>query len=480
MIRSVLSNAFFSLVADVASRFSSALLLILVARKLGESAAGTFTLGNNYVLILSAIALWGLDQLLIRDVAHNRNLSSQYFRHFVAIRLVLAPMLWAVLAALLFLLRPYSQQTNLFVVLLGGTLIGSSVSNVGQALLIAFERVWLSALVSIIVSILLIASSVIAIVLDAAMPVLALILVLASWIQAAIFTWVVRRQLELKGFLDIRFCWRQLGAGFPFVPISLFMALETQLGSILLSLFHSEAVVGFYGMANVIITALALLSQALRVGLFPVMARLYRTEQDHFVSLYKRAWRYLAIVSLPLLILLILFSDVVIRLVYRQAAPQAVLTLRWLAPTLFFYFLNIPNVRLLILDGRQGALARLYAISIGANVLVGLLLIPSYGAPGVAVARVVSMSALFVLNCVYVDRHVLPTRPWKLLWQSLVASGIMALAVFVVLAGWPDYVRGFAGLALYGLLLVALKAIPVEEWLWLRQRLSAWVAPLQR
>jgi O-antigen/teichoic acid export membrane protein len=472
LIRSILSNAFFSFVADVANRFSSALLLILIARKLGESAAGVFTLGNNYVLIVAAIALWGLDQLLVRDVAHKRDLSVQYFSHFTAIRLILAPILWLLLATLLLVVRPYPQQTNLFIVLLGGTLVGNSISNLGQALLIAFERVWVSALISVAVSILLIATSVVAISWGAGMSMLAVILVLTSWIQAALMIWATRPQLGLKGSLDIRFCWHQLGAGFPFVPISLFLALETQLGGILLSLFHSEAVVGFYGMANVIITALALLSQALRVGLFPVMARLYRAEHDQFVRLYKRSWRYLSILSLPMLILLILFSEAIIRLVYRQAAPQAVVTLQWLAPTLFFYFLNIPNVRLMILDGRQGALARLYAISIGANVLVGLLLIPGHGAPGVAVARVVSMVTLFVLNCAYVDRYILQARPWTLLWQSVVASGVMTLAIFVILAGWPDFARGLVGLAVYGLLVVGLKAIPAEEWLWLRRKLA--------
>jgi O-antigen/teichoic acid export membrane protein len=477
MLRSIVSNASFSLVSDVAARLSSALLLILIARQLGESAAGVLTLGNNYVLILSALALWGLDQLLIRDVAHDRSLSPHYFTHFFAIRLAITPVLWLLLAALLLGLHPYLPQTNRFIVLVGGTLIGNSISNLGQSLLIAFERVWLSALISIAVSALLLLTGVVILSHGSGMEGLALILVLTSWIQAALLTWVSRRYLRPKGFhFDGSFCRRQLVAGFPFVPINLFIALEGQLGAILLSFYYSEAVVGIYGMANVIISALALASQAIRVGVFPVMARLYRAEHEHFVGIYERSWRYLSIVSLPGAILLILLSEQIIRFIYPRTAPEAIVTLHWLAPTLFFYFVNIPNARLMILEGRQRMLARLYAISTAANLLVGFLLIPRYAAPAVAMARVASMSILFVLNCVYVERHVLAAHPWRFLWRPLAASAMMALVIFVILRDWPVFDRSLIGVALYVVLLVCLKAIPAEDWSWLRNRLALWTS----
>jgi O-antigen/teichoic acid export membrane protein len=481
MLRSVLSNTFFSLISDVANRLSSALLLILIARELGESAAGVFTLSTNYVLILSAVALWGLDQLLIRDVAHDRSRSSQYFRHFLVIRVVLAPLLWLLLVALLFGLRPYTPDTNRFIALVGGTLLGTSVSNLGQSLLIALERVWLSALASLVSSALLLTASVISIAYGGQMEILALILVLSNWGQAAMLTWMVRGHLQRVGSgFDLGFCWRQLGAGFPFVPIGLFIAVEAQLGSILLSLFHSEAMVGYYGMANVIISGLALLSQALRVGIFPAMARLYRVEHPRFVRLYERSWRYLTMVSLPAVILLILLSDQIIRMVYQQSAPEAVATLQWLAPTLIFYFLNIPNARLMILDGQQKILARLFAISTAANVAAGLLLIPGYGAQAVGIARLVSMSVFFSLNLVYVERNILPSQPWRFVWPSVVSSAVMALVVFAILPAWPAYARGLVGIATYGVLLVGLRAIPADEWAWLRRRLAAWTLGMIR
>jgi len=481
MLRSVLSNSFFSLVSDVAYRLSLALLLILVARRLGEAVAGVFTLSTNYILVISAIALWGLDQLLIREVAHNRSLSTRYFVHFFAVRLVISPILWVLLAALLLGLHPYLPQTNRFIALVGATLVGDSISNLGQSLFVAIERVWLSALVSVCVSTLRLITGAVVISYGLEVKALALVLVLTSWIQATVLTWLAYRYLRPAGFrFEADFCWRQLGAGFPFVPIVLFIALENQLGGILLSFFHSEAAVGYYGMANVVVSALALLSQAVRVGLFPTMARLYRAERDHFVRLYECSWRYLSIVSLPTVILVVLLSDRIIHLVYHRTAPQAIATLQWLTLTLLFYFLNIPNARLMILDERQRILAHFFGISVGANVLVCLLFIPHYGPQAVAVARVVSMGTLFMLNCVYVYRRVLALWPWHFIWQPLAASAIMALVVFGALSSCPDYLRSLIGVVVYSALLIYLKAIPASEWLWLRQRLACWDQRLMR
>jgi O-antigen/teichoic acid export membrane protein len=300
---------------------------------------------------------------------------------------------------------------------------------------------------------------------------LASILVVTSWLQAGVLSWLAAMHLRLSEFhFDAGFCWRQLVAGFPFVPITLFIALETQLGGILLSAFHSEEMVGAYGMANVIISGIALLSHAFRVGVFPVMARLYQVERSRFVRLYELSWRYLSIVSFPAVVLVVMLSNRIIRLVYQRTPAQAIATLQWLAPTLLFYFLSIPNARLMILENRQRILARFLGIGVVANIAVCLLLIPRYGSVAVAVARVASMCALLLLNSAYVYRRILPVRPWRLVWQSLTASATMALVVLIMYES-ADYVRGFSGLVVYGILLICLKAIPPSDWLWLRQRL---------
>jgi O-antigen/teichoic acid export membrane protein len=379
------------------------------------------------------------------------------------------------LATLILSAQIYHPHTSRFIALAGGVLVGNSISNLVQSLLVVQGRVRLSAVVSMTTGVLLVLCSAAAISNNLPLEILAALLVLASWLQAAILTWSARRYLWPARFrFDLDFCKRQLAAGFPFVPIVLFIALEAQLGGILLSLFHSETAVGYYGMANTIVAGLALFSQAVRIGIFPSMARLHRVEGDHFARLYERAWRYLSIISMPMVAILVLLAEWIILIVYRSSAPEAVMTLQLLAPTLIFYFLNIPNARLMILENRQRTLAYLFAVSGVANVLAGLLLIPAYGTPGVAIARVLSMSILFALSQYYVSKNILATQTWRFVWQPLVATAAMGFVVFVPLAGSSILVRSVIGVAAYGVLLVCLRAIPKEDWHWLRQKLASW------
>ena len=472
MLKSILNNSIYSLVSDVADRFSLALLFILIVRSLGESVAGVLTLSTNYVLLLSSVAFWGLDQLLIRDVASDRSLATRYFGHFILVRLAASPALWLLLAAFVLGFRPYLPSTNRFIAVVGGMLVGDSVSSLGRALFVTWQRAWLSALLSVGTGVVRLGVGVVLLARGQNVESLALLLVVTSWVQAGAVTLLAARRLDLPGFrLDSQFGWRQLKASLPFIPIGLSMAIEAQFGSILLSLWWSEANVGAYGSANVIISALALLSQAIRIGIFPVMARLHRDDRARLIDLIARAWRYLAIISQPVVALVILFSNQIVYLVYRHANPASVVTLRWLALTLVFYFLNIPNARLMILDSRQATLARFFGVSAVVNVLSSLLLIPGYGAQAVAISRVISMGTLFVLNGIYVYRHVLPVGPWRLVWKPLLAGAALAGIILVLPAGVADAWRAALGVLGYLVLLVALRTFSQDEWLWVRQRL---------
>jgi O-antigen/teichoic acid export membrane protein len=473
MLKSILSNSLYSLISDVADRFSLALLFVLIVRSLGESVAGVLTLSTNYVLLLSSIAFWGLDQLLIRDVAADRLLSARYFGHFYLVRLAISPVLWLVLAALVLGFRPYLPSTNRFVALVGGMLVGDSISSLGRALFVTWQRAWLSAFLSVGTAILRLGVGVAILELDLNVEWLALLLAVTSWVQAGAMTWIAVRHLDVENFrFDSRFCWHQLKASLPFIPIGLSMAIEAQFGSILLSFWWSEATIGAYGSANVIISALALLSQAIRVGVFPVMASLYRDDRARLADLIARAWRYLAIISQPVAVLTILFASQIMYLVYRRVNPASVATLSWLALTLCFYFMNIPNARLMILDGRQSIMARFFGLSAVVNVLLSLWLIPVRGAQAVAISRVISMGTLFVLNAIYVYRYVLPIGPWVLVWKPLLAGAALVAVIMVLPAGVSDLLRAVLGVLAYLVALVILRTWSREEWLWVRQRLS--------
>ena len=111
-------------------------------------------------------------------------------------------------------------------------------------------------------------------------------------------------------------------------------------------------------------------------------------------------------------------------------------------------FLNEPNVRMMLVHNRQNWVSLFLVGSVVTNVLLNLLLVPSWGALGAAVARVCSACVLFLLNLFYVTRFFVPLRILRLLLRPVLATLIMALALWPVRV-WPLSVSIGVGIIVY-------------------------------
>ena len=109
--RRVLQNSLLNLIASISQRAGQALVFILIARFLSNKDAGAYSLANTYTSILLAFSFWGLDQILIREVAKREEVAGRYVTGFLLLRLVLSLLLWLALALVMPLL-PYSAQSK--------------------------------------------------------------------------------------------------------------------------------------------------------------------------------------------------------------------------------------------------------------------------------------------------------------------------------------------------------------------------------
>lgn len=82
------------------------------------------------------------------------------------------------------------------------------------------------------------------------------------------------------------------------------------------------------------------------------------------------------------------------------------------------------------------------------------------------------MGTLFVLNGIYVYRHVLRVQPWRLVWKPLLAGVALVAVALALPAGVSDVLRAALSSLVYLGLLVVLRTFSREEWLWVRQRLA--------
>jgi len=427
--RALLKNTSFSVAADIVNRASNMMLWVIIAWFLGVQAAGSMALAIAFTFVATRLSFWGLDQLLTREVARDRDAVSRYTVNFLLLRLVFSVTAMAVVWLALHLVS-YSQETERLILLMSLTILPENVSNICQAVFIAHERLSYLASVELMLGVFKVVGSTAVLALGQAADTVVWVLILDSYLGMTINLWLVWRKFHaLSRQLDVHFCWRQIGNALPFFVSSLFYVLDNRLDVILLSFFHTESVVGIYSAAASITMALMILPQAYRTAVFAPMSRLYATSRQALEWLYNESFRYLMFLALPITGGVILLAKPLTAALYSPEFIEAVSVLQVLMIPTALLFANILNARLLIVADRQWVVARNFIVSLMVNVTFNLWLTPRWGATGVAWARLASSAILFSFNYLYVFRHIYRFNPFPTLWRPAFAVTIMGVAV---------------------------------------------------
>ena len=446
----LLRNSILAFLTNVGIKAVNAVAFILIARLAGVQPAGIFSLGTTYLVIFTATT-WGLDELMIRQVARDRSTSSQYFGTFLLLRALLTGAAYLLMVLFVGKLMPYPLTTIRPILILGLSIIPDSLGSVGQSLLNAHERFGLPLVAGIAGSLVKLAVGAWAAVNGGGLEGVGWAWVVGSCLAAAInlaaagrLTWPWRLRL----WLDWPFWTYNLNLALPFLGMGFLLTVEYQADVVILSAVRNEVEVGWYGAVTTIIFALNLLAQGYRAAVYPLMARYRQTDPGKLARLYERSLFYLGALALPMAAGLALLSSEIIVLIFKPAFSGAIVPLQIMSCLLVFNYLNVPNSRLMLVSDQQKRLTLFLVGSMGTNILLNLWLDPRLGAVGASAARVCSSMLFFLMNDLYVNRRLMPHKVLKTLARPALATAVMALAVWQV-RGANLWLTILVGIVLY-------------------------------
>ncbi len=458
-----LKNALSWLTSNLANRLTATILFIALTNRVPLSEVGSYRLGLTFVALLLPLSGWGLDQLIIRDLAQNQKRASQYLTNFLLFRLCAALVSWGILFVLVSLIG-YDTFTRNIVLVMGLTIISDGASGLLQAIYITFGRTLTMFYVAIIVNIIRLGLGLTALLSGQGAMGLAIVFVGASVLGATFHLfWINRHLVPLSHTINLDFWRRQLRLAHPFVLIDASMAIEFQIGQVLLSVYQDENAVGLYAAAFTIVSMLTLVAQAYMFTIFPIMSRAYQTSKERLGRVYNKSCQYLLLLSLPLITAVSFMSQDLLGLIYPNTFQTASLTLSILVWSTFFTFLNIPNSRLMIITDRQNKQAVYMIVSALTNILLNLSLISHWGIEGAAVARVVSSLVFFLPNYWFVYRHI---HQFNLLYASirpLLATIVMAAILSLSRANQP-WLGLITSSVAYTVVAILLQAVPAQDF----------------
>lgn len=347
---------------------------------LDKESLGAYLFALSFATLFGSVTDIGITPVLIRETARDPQQGNRYVRAIASLKLILG--LLAVAAAVLIINlsgRPLVIRHLVYAALAFVFLDAFTLSFWG--IFKAARNLRYESIATVVVQLVIIAGGAAVLLTTKTTLHLVFILVSASIVNFAMAAFSLRRALGYRlapsgDFAAMKFILRLVPA---FAFSLLFVKIYNVADTVLLGYLADNAAVAHYAIPAKVVTSLQQVVPATFVAvLFPVFAQAYREGGERISWLLGRACAYLAAVSVPLTVGLVLLTSDVLQRVwpnYREVAPAFAV----MALALPFIFLAFPTGYLLNATDRQARNTCNRGLVMAAAIVANLWLIPSFG-----------------------------------------------------------------------------------------------------
>lgn len=229
---------------------------------------------------------------------------------------------------------------------------------------------------------------------------------------------------------------RLLKEAVPLVTSGYLTLIYYRVDVVMLSMMKTFKDIGYYSVATRITESLTMISGALLVSYFPLLANAFKQNRGQFESFFQEAARWLLLLGLPLAVGGGLVAQDLVLLFFGSEYAPSGLTLVILLWYTFFCFIGSLLANVLIACGKQVGDMWISGFLVLLNIGLNALLIPVWSYNGAAIATVATEATGVVIYFLYAARN--PLIRLKLPKEELLAAVRVNLlfAAFLFFSKW--------------------------------------------
>jgi len=430
-VKRLVKNTGAVLLAQVAEPVCSFILVLFIARSLGVSALGKFSIALSLFFIFQTISSLGFTHLITREVARDRSKAGKYLINGSFVGFFFSALM-AVAMCLTGYLLDYSPDTALAIYILSFSLIPETLALVCQSISRAFEKLEY-------VSIPLIAANLFKVslglfILFKGYGLVELMAVILGSYLLALFVslYFVLRCIGKPLFrIDFGFCRWIVKTTPTFALIFIFATIYWNVDILMLSKIKGPREVGFYSAAYKLMNVWKIIPLGYLMALQPLISRLFESSLEKFKTACTKSIRYLFIVMLPIAVGGTLLSDDIIILFFKESFLASANVLSILIWALVPYTINMTLSHALIASNNQKINLRSLLISMICNVTLNLLLIPKFSFSGAAMATLISICVFFGLQYSFISKNLFRLNFLEIAAKPGISAAFMAITIFL-------------------------------------------------
>ena len=245
--------------------------------------------------------------------------------------------------------------------------------------------------------------------------------------------------------------------------------------TLMLGYFSNASEVGIYNVALPTAMLLMNITVAFSMIFLPVASELYAKDRiGDLRNAYSAVTKWVFSLTLPCFLLMALFSESIIQIIFGSEYVSGALVLTILAAGFFIDSATGPVGHITLIYGRTKINMGCSFIGAGANFTLNFILIPVYGIEGAAIATASSYVLMKIALMISAYR-IAGTQPYKLsylkpLFASVIAVSAVYVATkyFICVSFLVLVVMFFVFLLLYFFLLLIFKSFEEEDLMIMR------------
>lgn len=431
LLSTVARNSAFVLGMQVLLKVLAFVFNVYVVRRLGDVHFGQYSTVMAYVAIFAIFTDWGMAPYAVREMAKDRSRTWSLLPNVIAIRLILSVFV-AIIAPLsaLWLGKGSDMVWGVFIASVG--LLFYAFQGPLDAALTARERLDYTSAFALVSQLVFWGLGTLFLVRGMGF----VGLVIASQIGVAVIAllagWALFRLDRGKLHLSVQ-SWPQLvRAAFPFGLSGISYVFMQRFDTVLMSFVLSDAAVGWYNVPWTLINMVLLGAQSIATAMYPSMVRSHTNDPDSLPQVVWQSLKYLLIVCLPISVGGSVLAGRTITALYGETFSRSIPVLQillWALPSLFLLELLGRVADTLHLERPK---AKINLINAGITVLLNLVLAPTLGILGAALALVGGRTIRLVQFWRLIGNERLVGKRWNILARGALSAAIMGIAVYVL------------------------------------------------
>jgi len=458
----VSKNAGWLFSANVVANVIGFVLLVLLARFLGDEMLGLYSFAFAFTSIFALILDFGVIYHPLKEIARNKAKTKEYYGNVAGIKLV-AGIIAIFLPIIILYFQGASALTLKVVAVASIAMFFNYFTLVFRMLFAAYEVMKFDAIAMTIERLvaLVIGGTVLA--LGGSLLSFVLVLLLSYFIYFVVSYSFASANIE-KFSLAFNFpMWKRiLKKSLPFWFTGIFLKIYFQIDTVMLSSMKNFVVTGWYNAAYSLINGLSFIPFVISMVIFPVLAVLHKKDKIQLRVIYTKSMNYLFIIGFPIAIGTLLLAKRIILFLFEETFINAVPALQILIWAELFLFLNHFMGWFLNSIDKQKLFAYATGVSLVINIGLNFLLIPKYSYIGAAIATVITEIIAFSLLYFFTSREGYALHFSSLIVKPVVAGLVMAGLIYALSQLHLLIIIPVAGFV-YVALLFLLKVVGREE-----------------